>query len=117
VKWRAIPVNTHPEMDRLLGVNRHSNRVYTLFMVTGPWEVEPVPVLDWTPILIVLGIGGLLFSILILWYVNRDRGAEQKLRDSVTALRKLRRAQNARRKGDGEDPAAATAESDDQPAT
>jgi hypothetical protein len=91
VKWRAIPVSNHPEMDRLLGVNRQSNKVYTLFMVTGPWEVEPIPTIDWTPVLVVLGTVGVLFSILILWYVNRDRGAERQMRDSVTALRRRRR--------------------------
>lgn len=106
VKWRAIPVDKHPSMDQLLGVKRHSNKVYTMFLVTGAWHTVVVQRIDWTPILIILGVLGGGFTLLILWVVNRDRGAERRLHASVTALRKQRRS--LKHKGVGASDAAPT---------
>lgn len=92
LKWRAIPVDKHPELDRLLGVKRQSNTVYTCFIVGGPWRVEVIETVDMTPLVILLSVGGVCFALFVLWFVNRDRGAERRLQESVRALRQRRRS-------------------------
>lgn len=91
MKWRAIPVDRHPGMERLLGTTRQSDRVYTMFIVAGPWRIEEPPQINWTPVVVVLSIGVVFFSAIVLWFINRDRGAEQRLKASVAALRRSRR--------------------------
>lgn len=109
LKWRAIPVDRHPGMERLLGTTRQSNRVYTMFIVAGPWRIEEPPQIDWTPVVVLLSIGVVLFSAMVLWFINRDRGAEQRLKASVAALRRSRRGLRQQRES-GADPGEPPAE-------
>jgi len=102
MKWRSIPVDRHPGMERLMTNGRQSNRVYTMFIVSGPWRIgEPIEV-DWTPVVVLLSVGVVAFAILVLWFVHRDRGAERRMQASVANLRRQRR--ELRAAGAGEVP-------------
>ncbi len=96
MKWRAIPAARHPGMENLLGSMRQSGNVYTMFIVAGPWRIEEPVEINWTPLVVLLSIGGVLFAGMVLWFVNRDRGAEQRLKASVATLRRRRRELQSR---------------------
>lgn len=92
MKWRSIPVDRHPGMERLMNNGRQSNRVYTMFIVSGPWRTEEPVTIDWTPVVVLLSVGVVAFAILVLWYIHRDRGAERRMKETVATLRQRRRA-------------------------
>jgi len=96
MKWRSIPVDRHPGMERLMINGRQSNRVYTMFIVSGPWRIEAPIEIDWTPLVVLLSVGVVAFAIMVLWFINRDRGAEQQLKASVANLRRRRRELQSR---------------------
>lgn len=92
VKWRAIPVKSHPELDRMREVKRQSDNIYTMFFVAARWQPEAIETIDWRPVKIILSVIAGFFFILIVLYLRRERGVESRLRDEILRLRKGRRA-------------------------
>lgn len=105
MKWRAIPSARHPGMENLLGSTRQSGNVYTMFIVAGPWRIEEPVEVDWTPLVVLLSAAGVAFAGMVLWFVNRDRGAEQRLKASVATLRRRRRELQSRPAAPADDSA------------
>ena len=96
LKWRAIPVSSHPEFDRLRGVKRQSSKAYTMFFVAAQWRPAVIPTIDWRPIKIGISVFAGLFFVLIVVWLKRERGVERRLQSEVARLRQGRRALKSR---------------------
>jgi hypothetical protein len=109
LKWRAIPVQEHPELDALRGVHRQSGNVYTMFFVAAGWHGADAPGIDWMPVKALLSVcAGVCFVLIIIW-LKRDRGVERRLSAEVVRLRQGRRPPGAKPAGEPSAPSAAGA--------
>ncbi len=92
LRIRAMEVERNPQRDRAHGVRRHSDRSYTFLFVTGDYKVlPPPPTYDYTPLIIIIAIIGLILSSVVVYSVRKDGRRGEKVQESVRRLRETRR--------------------------
>ena len=92
LRIRAMEVERNPQRDRAHGVRRHSYRSYTFLFVTGDYKVlPPPPTYDYTPLIIIIAIIGLILSSVVVYSVRKDGRRGEKVQESVRRLRETRR--------------------------
>ena len=92
LRIRAMEVERNPVRDRAHGVRRHSDRSYTFLFVTGDYKVlPPPPSYDYTPLIIIIAIIGLILSSVVVYSVRKDGRRGEHVQDSVRRLRETRR--------------------------
>lgn len=92
LKFHALPVQNDRERDRMLGVNRQSDRCYTNFFVTGGYTVIPPPPIYELGPWAILGTG--LFAamaLLVFFMTYRDTASADAVGAKVRQIRSQRR--------------------------
>jgi hypothetical protein len=100
LKFHALPVQNDRERDRLLGVNRQSDRCYTNFFVTGGYTVIPPPPIYELGPWAILGTG--LFAamaLLVFFMTYRDTASADAVGVKVRQIRSQRRQVREKEKG------------------
>ncbi len=91
LKWRAIPVQIDRAKDRANGVERSSDRVYTLMVVgTALAELPHLRRVDFSWLGLIFGAGVIGTVVFFWWAGRRERASIDAVQIKVRALRKNR---------------------------